>query len=47
MPPLTMNNRQRKTLAAIFSNPIPKTKEAASYQIRDVKTFLTKLGVEP
>ena len=84
-----MNNRQRKTLVAIFSNPTPKTmawedienllltigceviegdgsrvrfirddvigyfhrphpkKEAAPYQIRDVKTFLTKLGVEP
>ncbi|MCL2043628.1 MAG: type II toxin-antitoxin system HicA family toxin [Treponema sp.] len=84
-----MNNKQRKTLAAIFSNPTPKTmvwadiealllaigceiiegdgsrvrfirdnvigyfhrphqkKEAAPYQIRDAKTFLTKLGVEP
>jgi len=84
-----MNSRHRKTLAAIFSNPTPKTmvwadiealllaigcviiegegsrvrfirdnligyfhrphpkKEAAPYQIRDTKTFLTKLGVEP
>jgi len=84
-----MNNRQQKTLAAIFSNPMPKTmvwddiealmlaigckiiegdgsrvrfirddvigyfhrphpkKEAAPYQIRDAKMFLTKLGVEP
>ena len=84
-----MNNRQQKTLAAIFAHPMPKTmvwadiealllaigckviegdgsrvrfirddvigyfhrphpkKEAAPYQIRDAKTFLTKLGVEP
>ena len=84
-----MNNRQLKTLTAIFSNPTPKTmawadiealllaigceviegdgsrvrfirddiigyfhrphhkKEVAPYQIRDVKTYLTKLGVEP
>ena len=84
-----MNNRQRKTLAAIFSRPTPKTmawddiealllavgckviegdgsrvrfirddvigyfhrphpkKEAAPYQIRDARTFLTKLGEEP
>ena len=84
-----MNSRHRKTLAAIFGNPTPKTmiwadiealliaagcevlegdgsrvrfirddvigyfhrphpkKEAAPYQIRDAKTFLTKLGMEP
>jgi len=84
-----MNSRQRKTLAAIFSNPTPKTmvwadieslllaigckiiegegsrvrfirddligyfhrphpkKEAEPYQIRNAKTYLTKLGVEP
>ena len=84
-----MNNKQRKTLAAIFSHPTPKTmvwadiealllaigckviegdgsrvrfirddvigyfhrphpkKEAAPYQIRDAKTFLTKIGEEP
>jgi hypothetical protein len=84
-----MNNRHRKTLAAIFSTPTPKTmvwadiealllaagciiiegegsrvrfirddligyfhrphpkKEAAPYQIRDAKTYLKKLGVEP
>ena len=84
-----MNSRHRKTLAAIFSSPTPKTmvwadiealllaigckviegegsrvrfirddligyfhrphpkKEASSYQIRDAKTYLTKLGVEP
>jgi hypothetical protein len=84
-----MNSRHQKALAAIFSNPTPKTlawadieallvavgceiiegdgsrvrfirddligyfhrphprKEAAPYQIRDAKTFLTKLGVEP
>jgi len=89
MPLYIVNNRHRKTLAAIFSNPTPKImawadiealllaigckiiegdgsrvrfirndvigyfhrphpkKEAAPYQIRDAKTFLIKLGVEP
>ena len=89
MPPYNMNNKQRKTLAGIFSSPPPKTmiwadiealllavgctiiegdgsrvrfikdgiiayfhrphpkKEAANYQIKDAKTFLIKLGVEP
>ncbi|MCL2008735.1 MAG: type II toxin-antitoxin system HicA family toxin [Treponema sp.] len=84
-----MNNRQRKTLITIFTNPTPKTmawsdieslllaigctiiegdgsrvrfikdgiigyfhrphpqKEALPYQIRNAKTFLIKLGVEP
>jgi predicted RNA binding protein YcfA (HicA-like mRNA interferase family) len=84
-----MNNKQQKTLAAIFSNPTPKTlawddfvslllalgcdmekdggshfafrrknqkidfhrphpgKELKSYQVRDAKAFLLKIGVEP
>jgi len=89
VPLYIVNNRHRKTLAAIFYNPMPITmiwadienlllaigckiiegdgsrvrfirdetigffhrphpkKEAVPYQIRDAKTFLIKLGVEP
>ena len=36
----------RGDFIAYFHRPHPR-KEAMPYQIRDVKTFLTKLGVEP
>ena len=36
----------RGDLIGYFHRPHPK-KEAAPYQIRDAKTFLTKLGAEP
>ena len=36
----------RDDLIGYFHRPHPK-KEAAPYQVRDAKTFLIKLGVEP